>query len=213
MVISKDEARKVSFLVWWLNLCLNLTRQVSRYLVKHYFGCFWESVLGMCLTFKLLAFEWSRLPTVMWMILYTCRSGATSYLFATPWTADCQASFSFTVLWSFFKCMSIESVMLSRHLILCHSLLLLSVFPSITVFSNEFAFTSGGQSIGASASASVLPRNIWGWFPLGLTGLISLQSKGFSIVFSRTTIWKCVCVCVCVCVFCGIVSLQNSKTP
>jgi len=59
--------------------------------------------------------------------------------------------------------MSIESVMPSNHLILCHPLLLLpSIFPSIRVFSNELAFSSGGQSIGASASASVLPMNIQG---------------------------------------------------
>ena len=51
-------------------------------------------------------------------------------------------------------------------------------------------FESGGQSIGASVSASVLPMNIQGWFPLGLTGLISLQSKRFSRVFSSTTIQK-----------------------
>ena len=51
-------------------------------------------------------------------------------------------------------------------------------------------FESGGQSIGASASASVLPMNIQGWFPLGLTGLISLQSKGLSRVFSSTKIQK-----------------------
>ena len=51
-------------------------------------------------------------------------------------------------------------------------------------------FPSGGQSIGASASASVLPMNIQDWFPLGLTGLISLQSKGLSRVFSNTTVQK-----------------------
>ena len=51
-------------------------------------------------------------------------------------------------------------------------------------------FASGGQSIGASASASVLPMHIQDWFPLGLTGLISLPSKGFSRVFSNTTVWK-----------------------
>ena len=51
-------------------------------------------------------------------------------------------------------------------------------------------FASSGQSVGASASASVLPMNIQGWFPLGLTGLISLQSKGLSRAFSSTTIWK-----------------------
>ena len=51
-------------------------------------------------------------------------------------------------------------------------------------------FTSGGQSIGVLASASVLPVNIQGWFPLRLTGLVSVQSKGFSRVFSSTTVWK-----------------------
>ena len=73
-----------------------------------------------------------------------------------------------------------------------HPLLLLSsIFPSIRVFSNESQlFASGGQSIGASASASVLPVNIQDWFPLGVTGLISLVSKGLSRDFSSTTIQK-----------------------
>ena len=76
-----------------------------------------------------------------------------------------------------------ESVMPSNHLILCHPLLLPpSVFPSIGVFSNESFFTLGGQSIGVSASASVLPMNIQDQFPLGWTGWISLQSKGLSRV-------------------------------
>ena len=57
-------------------------------------------------------------------------------------------------------------------------------------FSNECLFLPGGQSIGVSASASVLPMNIQGSFPSGLTGLISLQSKGFSKVISSTTIWN-----------------------
>ena len=87
--------------------------------------------------------------------------------------------------------MSIESVMLSNHLILCCPLLLLpSVFPSSKVFYNESPLHLGGQCIGASASASVLPVNIQGWFPFGLTALISLLSKGLSRVFSSTTIWK-----------------------
>ena len=60
--------------------------------------------------------------------------------------------------------------------------------PSIRVFSSELAFRIRGQSIGASALASVLPMNIQGWFLLGLTGLISLLSKGLSRVFSSTTI-------------------------
>ena len=109
-------------------------------------------------------------------------------LFATSWTAACQASLSITSSWSLLKLMSIESVMPSSHLILCRPLLLLpSTFPSIRVFSNEF-FTSGSQSIGASAS--VLPMNIQDWFHLGWTGWISLLSKGLSRVFSNSTVQK-----------------------
>ena len=65
-----------------------------------------------------------------------------------------------------------------------------SLFPASGSFPRSQFFTSGGQSIGASASASVLPMNIQDWFPLGLTGLISLQSKGLSRVFSNTTVQK-----------------------
>ena len=87
--------------------------------------------------------------------------------------------------------MSIESVTPSNHLILCCPLLLLpSIFSSIRVFSSESALHIRWPSTGASASASVLPVNIQDWFPLGLTGLISLLSKGFAGVFSSTTIRK-----------------------
>ena len=113
------------------------------------------------------------------------------WLFATPWTAACQASLSITNSRSLPKLMSIDSVMPSNHLIFCHPFLLLpSIFPSIRVFSNESVLVSGGQRIGVSASASVLPMNIQDWFPLGLTGGLSLQSKGLSRVFSNTTIQK-----------------------
>ena len=91
------------------------------------------------------------------------------------------------------KLMSIESVMPSNHFILCWPLLLPpSIFPSIRVFSNESVqfFASGGQSIGVSASASVLPMNIQDWFPLAWTGWITLRSKGLSKVFSSTTVWR-----------------------
>ena len=64
-----------------------------------------------------------------------------------------------------------------------------SIFPSIRVFSSELALASGGQSTEASASASVLPMNIQGWFPLGLTGLI-LLFKGLSRVFSSIAVLK-----------------------
>ena len=62
------------------------------------------------------------------------------------------------------------------HPTICHPLLLPSIFPSIRVFSSESGLPSGGQSIGASASASVLPMNIQGWYPLGWANLISLLS-------------------------------------
>ena len=66
----------------------------------------------------------------------------------------------------------------------------LQSFPASGSFLKSQFFASGGQSIGASASASVLPMNIQDWFPLGLTGLISLQSKGLSRVFSNTIVQK-----------------------
>ena len=66
----------------------------------------------------------------------------------------------------------------------------LQSFPASVSFPMSQFFTSGGQSIGASASASVLPMNIQDWFTLELTGLISLKSKGLSRVFSSTTVWK-----------------------
>ena len=94
--------------------------------------------------------------------------------FATPWTAACQAPLSSTVPWSLLRFMSVESVMLSNHFILCCSVFLLpSIVSSIKVFSYESE--SGGQSIGASAS--VLPTNIQDWFPLGLTSLILLAVR------------------------------------
>ena len=80
---------------------------------------------------------------------------------------------------SLLKLMWIQSVMPSNHLILCRPLLLLpSILPSIKVFPNDQFFASG---IGISASASVLPMNIQGWFPLGWTGLISLQIRWFYV--------------------------------
>ena len=112
-------------------------------------------------------------------------------LFATPWTAACQAPLSFTISWSLLKLMSIESVMPSSHLILCCPLLLLpSVFPSIRSFSMSWLFASGGQSNGVSASVSVLSMNIQDRPPLEWTSWISLQFKAFSRVFSNTTVQK-----------------------
>ena len=66
----------------------------------------------------------------------------------------------------------------------------LQSFPASGSFLVCQLFALGGQGIGASTSSSVLPMNIQGWFPLGLTGLISLQSKGLSRIFSNITVWK-----------------------
>ena len=111
-------------------------------------------------------------------------------LFLTLWTAASQASLSITNSQSLLKLMSIESVMPSNHLILCHPLFsCLQSFPASGPFPMSWLFASGGQSIGASPSASVLLMNIQGCFPLGWTGLI-LLSKGLSKVFSNTTVQK-----------------------
>ena len=110
-------------------------------------------------------------------------------VFVTPRTAACQASLSITNSWSLLKLMSIESVMPSNHLIVCHPLHLPpSIFPSIRVFSNESVFHI--RWLKYWSFASVLSMNIQGWFPLGLTGWISLQSKRLSRVFSNTTVQK-----------------------
>ena len=95
-------------------------------------------------------------------------------LFVTPWTTVSQASLSITNPRSLPKLMSIELVMPSNHLILCHSLLLLPlIFLNIRVFSNELALCI---------------RNTQDWSPLGWAGWISLQSKGLSRVFSNITV-------------------------
>ena len=113
------------------------------------------------------------------------------WLLATPWTAAHQASLSITNSRSPPKPMSIESVMPRNHLILRHPLLLLpSIFSGTGSFQMSQLFISGGQSIGVSASASVLAMDTQEWAPLGWTGWISLKSKGLSRVFSNTTVQK-----------------------
>ena len=109
-------------------------------------------------------------------------------LFVTPWTAACQeASPSFTI-WSLLKLMSIESVMPSNHLVLCRPLLLPSVFPSVREFSNESVLCIRWSKYWSFSFSISRSNEYSGLFPLGLTGLISLQSRGISRVFSRTTV-------------------------
>ena len=110
-------------------------------------------------------------------------------LFVAPRIAGRQASLPLTISPSLPKSMSIESVIPSSYLILCHPHLLLpSIFPASGSFPMSRLFASDSQSI--EASASDLPKSIQGWFPLRLTGLISLLSKGLSRVFSSITVQK-----------------------
>ena len=112
-------------------------------------------------------------------------------LFTTPWTAAHQASLSLTI-----SRVCSNSCPPSQwcYLIISSSSTPFSScpqsFPASGSFLKSRLFASGGQSTRASTSASVLPMNIQGWFPLGLTGLISLLSKGLSRIFSSTAIQK-----------------------
>ena len=113
-------------------------------------------------------------------------------LFETQWNAACQASLSITNSQSL-----LNSCMLSQW---CHPTISSSVFPFSCLWSFPASvsspmsqlFTSGGQSIGVSALASVLPKNIQDWFPLGWTGWISLLSKHhFQIVLGKDSASIC----------------------
>ena len=113
------------------------------------------------------------------------------WLLATPWTAACQASLPIANSRSLPKLMSIDRW--------CHPTISSSVvpfssppqsFPASGSFQMSQPFASGGQSIGVSASTSVLPMNTQDWSPLGWTGWLYLQSKGLSRVFSNTTVQK-----------------------
>ena len=108
-------------------------------------------------------------------------------LFVTPWTAAHQASLSFTISRSLPDLCPLSQ---GCYLTILSSAALFSFclqsFPASESFPMSWLFASGGQNIGASALASVLPMNLQSLFPLGLTGLISLQSEGLSRVFSST---------------------------
>ena len=124
----------------------------------------------------------TMLTTWPWMVAFIVKKKNTFlsslqslscvWLFATLWTAAHQASLSITNSQGLLKLMSIESVMPSNHLILCQPLLHHpQSFPTSGSFQMSHFLTTGGQSIGVSASTSVLPMNTQNWFPLGLTFL------------------------------------------
>ena len=126
---------------------------------------------------------------LLFVVVAVVQSLSRVWLFGAPWTAKHQASLSFTISRNLLKLTSIKLVIPSKHLILCHPILLLpSIFPSIRVFSKESALCIRWPKYW-SFSFSISPSNEYlGLFPLGLTGWISLQSKGLSRVFSNTTV-------------------------
>ena len=133
----------------------------------------------------------NRLTSSRWQHQFSSvKSHSLVQLFETPWTAARQASLSITNSQSLLKLMSIELVMTSA---ISFSVVpfsfCLQCFPASQSSARSHVFPSGGPSIGVSASASVFPMNIQDWYP-GLTGLISLQSKGFSRLFSNSTVQK-----------------------
>ena len=143
-----------------------------------------SSLIIICLVFKCIFHRKSM------YVISSVQSLSRVQLFVTPQTAAHQASLSIINSWSLLKLMSIGRW--------CHPTISSSAvpfscfqsFPASESFPRCQFFPPGGQNIGVSASTSVLPMNIQDWFPLGLTGLISLQSKGLSRVFFNTTVQK-----------------------
>ena len=151
----------------------------------------------------LLPGRWCQSPALIWCFAFLCssqdnlclifvvvESPSHVRLFEIPWTAARQASLSLTIFQNLPKFMFIESVMPSNHLILCCPLLLPSIFSSIRVFSSELALRIRWPKYWSFSFSIIFPMNIQGWFPLRLTGLISLLSKRLSRVFSNTTVQK-----------------------
>ena len=140
-----------------LTLCFHWTSKKSLHSEEIWYQLWIASVCHIAIETE------AQFPSVMSLgqVLY----------FVTPWSVACWASLSITKSQSFLRLMSIKSVMPSNYLILCCPLLCLQSFPASGSFPVSQLFTSGGQIIGASAS--VLPLNIQGWYPLELAGLIS----------------------------------------
>ena len=134
-------------------------------------------------------FVFLMISTLMGVRSFIVQSLSCIWLFATPWTAACQASLFFIS-----PGVCSNSCPLSQW---CHPTISSFVtpfsscpqsFPATGAFPMSGLFTSGGQSIGASASASLLAMNIQGWFPLGLTGLIPLLSNLIIILICNSLI-------------------------
>ena len=141
--------------------------------------------------FESILMRWMKLEPIILFRISSVQSLSRVRLFVIPWTAARQTSLSIISSMSLPRLMSTESKMPSNHLIFCHPFSsCLQSFPGLVSFQMSQLFASRGQSIGVSASTSVLPMNTQDWSPLGWTGGISLQSKGLSRVSSNTTVQK-----------------------
>ena len=151
-----------------------------------FFNCAWSYL------WHNLCFEMQVLLVAACMAFSSVQLLSLVQLFLTPWAAARQASLShITNSPGSLKLMSIQLVMPSNHLILCHPLLLLpSILPSIRVFSSESVLHIRWPKYWSFSFIISPSKEYSGWFPLGWTGLISLQSKGLSRVFSNTTVQK-----------------------
>ena len=162
--------------------------------LNHYYKISHYPLQAGSYSFEVISPLWTLLPDKaikLFFVVVIVQSLSLVWLFVIPWTAINQARLSSTVSWSLLKFMSIESVMPSNRPILCYPASFSA--PSL---SNESAlrircpkYWSFSFSPEYSFSISP-PMNIQDWFPLGLTGLISWQSKGLSRVSSSTTVWK-----------------------
>ena len=186
-----------SFLLYWLRYYF-LRNTYSPFQNYFWWSSFPDAYRNLTIPLKLKTIRQSifRTSCMDLSLLNRCievslQSLSHVWLFATPWTAACQASLSITNSQRLVKLMSIVSAMPSNHLILCCTLFLLpSIFPSVRVFSSELVLCIRWPKYW-SFGFSIRPSNEYsGIFSLGLTGLISLQFKRLSRLFSSTTVQK-----------------------
>ena len=169
------------FFCMWIFTCPN-TIYWKYYLLKVLFFPYYPDFLS-----KSIVSLYRSLLLFHWFTCCCCSVTHSWLVLCNPMDSACQATMSFTISWSLIKLMSTESVMPSNHLGLCHPLLLLPpIFPASGSFPVSRLFAADDQSIRAWPAASVLPVNTQDWSPLGLTGLISLQTKGLSSVFNTS---------------------------
>ena len=163
-----------SFICWW-TLKLFPYLDNCKYCWYEHWSAYILSISVFCF---FLIYAQERNCWVIWWFL-SAAAPDLGALLLFPWSSGCYANSYPLSQWC--------------HPTISSSVILFSCpqsFPTSGSFQMSQLFTSGGQSIGVSASTSVLPMNIQDWFPLGLTGCISLQSKGLSRVFSNTTFQK-----------------------